>query len=908
MTVVTVSTVDQLYDALAAASGGDTIKLEAGYYGDVNLSSLSYSSAVTIESADTNDPAVFNTLKVTNSANLTFDSLEVDFVPDAETLIFDNAVEIRSSSGITVTNSILEGGDSVAGDSPDIEPGTQGDYGILGLPVGRAITVIDGTDIEISNNDISEFMRGIVMAEVDGAVVSGNDVYNLRISPLVGADLDNVTVSDNIFRDSTPWKLGGAGDHADYIHFWTTATQTDANTNITISNNMMVQGDGQALVGVYLEDSFGKTFSNVTIVDNVINNDDAQVLRLEYVDGGLIARNTFVYSGETYEKAPNIGLHDYSRNLTITDNVLSGIIGASAESPELYNIVTANNLYVDYIDTSAPNYIGNLFFEGTPKSDGVTQLLAIPGSAADGVGAAMTQYDAASGELTAVFQTYATDTDYDTLVFDACDSAGAAGATEADNATFRWDFGDGTTATGTTVQKTYSEPGFYNVTLTITDKDGKISQASSVAGVAGSEVVSYNEDTGKFELNSFGLDTALGMDGLQLNPVNDKFTVSIGPGVETPSIPQAALSPMFGADNFDMTITIRAMGGADAGGELFRVHPGIIVAVSETGKLEVKMNTDTDTFSGTSKAGNLLDGLRKEIRLDYDDTTDSLDLYVDGVLDTTFEVSGLIPDTPRDLTFGDPWGNDTFNGRIIDFSLNVDAPSYPAFNGTHSAGASGASAAEDCAIDGTTGGGGTGTIDNGSLFELPDFAEFDYDLAKLNRSKLRDDATVETTGSGAALLTDGEADFAVVGRLKEFEADGRLAISVDFDASADPTGGNERLVWKVKSFGLLLDDGALELAVMGEDDKFKFLKTGDLGLEDGEINNAVVLMDDVQDRIQLFVDGALVLDETDIAFDIGNTTKWKLGGSTKKSFEGEISEFAIDTEFDFYEDSSAILG
>jgi PKD repeat protein len=37
---------------------------------------------------------------------------------------------------------------------------------------------------------------------------------------------------------------------------------------------------------------------------------------------------------------------------------------------------------------------------------------------------------------------------------------------------YSWDFGDGTTATGNTVTHSYTNTGFYNVTLTVTDNDG----------------------------------------------------------------------------------------------------------------------------------------------------------------------------------------------------------------------------------------------------------------------------------------------------------------------------------------------------------------------------------------------------------------------------------------------------
>ncbi len=53
---------------------------------------------------------------------------------------------------------------------------------------------------------------------------------------------------------------------------------------------------------------------------------------------------------------------------------------------------------------------------------------------------------------------------------------------------YAWDFGDGSSATGMSVNRTFTEPGDYLVTLTVTDEDGLMAYATKVISVIGHEV------------------------------------------------------------------------------------------------------------------------------------------------------------------------------------------------------------------------------------------------------------------------------------------------------------------------------------------------------------------------------------------------------------------------------------
>src|SRR2546422_1692596 len=57
--------------------------------------------------------------------------------------------------------------------------------------------------------------------------------------------------------------------------------------------------------------------------------------------------------------------------------------------------------------------------------------------------------------------------------------ASGSHASDGSITNYAWDFGDGTTATGVTTAHSYSTPGSYTVTLTVTDNDGASNQATA---------------------------------------------------------------------------------------------------------------------------------------------------------------------------------------------------------------------------------------------------------------------------------------------------------------------------------------------------------------------------------------------------------------------------------------------
>ncbi|WP_288905143.1 LamG-like jellyroll fold domain-containing protein [uncultured Sneathiella sp.] len=364
-TTITVSSSAELSAALNNATGGETIVLNSGYYGDLNIYNANFNSEVTIVSANPDNMAVFETVTLNNSSNITFDTIEVDFNPTVNTYSHESSVLISNSSDITVRNSHIEG-----------DVATQNGVGsVAGYPVARGITAEYSQNITFENNDISYFQKGIILIEAVNIDILNNSIENLRLSHIAGADVHDVNIDGNYLGAVTPYNYGGAGDHGDYIHFWINTGQSQNSSDIVITDNFFAEAEGDRMMGIYLEDHWGESasFEDVVIDNNVFHLADHQTILVEGAQGIDITNNTLLQSSGAPNDAPGVVLSLGVKDAVINNNIFSAPIAELTNDIQI--VSESNNIIVQNTNPNGANYVGNLFENALAYNPSLLDLL-----------------------------------------------------------------------------------------------------------------------------------------------------------------------------------------------------------------------------------------------------------------------------------------------------------------------------------------------------------------------------------------------------------------------------------------------------------------------------------------------------------------------------------------------------
>ena len=365
---ITVSNAAELQQALASATGGETILLAAGDYGRLDLRDEKYGSTVTIKSADPDAMASFSQMSLINSSNITFDTILFDYTYSSGDYHFQSPFGVNGSTDITFKDSVFDG---------DVAQGTG--TSIDGTGYGTGLNILYSNNINIVGTEFKEWWKGLIAANSDTVSVTQSDIHTIRSDGLVFDNVDNILVEQNYIHDFGG--AAGSGDHRDMIQIQ--RAYGSGSDNITIRDNVFDMGNGDYAQTIWMGGD-GKDFSdpnvthhNVVIEGNLIYNGHVNGIAVHGVDGLVISKNTVLHvdektlTGGVEIPAINVLAGD---NVTIEQNITSQIIGHHGQSDWTVkdNVLLQPGEYDQAFDYLA-----------TAQSDGYNQYGTKAGSLAD---------------------------------------------------------------------------------------------------------------------------------------------------------------------------------------------------------------------------------------------------------------------------------------------------------------------------------------------------------------------------------------------------------------------------------------------------------------------------------------------------------------------------------------------
>lgn len=296
---ISVNSASELKSVLSTYNGQNlTVELAGGSYGAVNVVDWT-GGKLSLTSADSSHVASFESLKLVDSHNINLSGLE--FAPQL------TGSESWAGAGLTVSgggNITVSNNDFVGGPNSFAESAR-------GMYISRA------SDISVSDNVFTGLHRGGVFDRVNGLEVIDNSVSNNRAEGFNFAAVTNVEVARNHITDFHP----APGDHPDAIQFWTNKTTT-ASENIFIHDNVILQGAGEGMQGIFMGNEFSIPYVNVVITNNLVYSNMPRGITLEMANGANVSNNT-VLSTPTSDYRVSVSVFD-GHDVTIQDNISNG--------------------------------------------------------------------------------------------------------------------------------------------------------------------------------------------------------------------------------------------------------------------------------------------------------------------------------------------------------------------------------------------------------------------------------------------------------------------------------------------------------------------------------------------------------------------------------------------------------
>lgn len=674
--IINVSSMSELNDALANATGGETILLAEGHYGDLKLSDrsgfdITFPSEVTIASADPENPAVFSGLSLEHAENLTLDGLTFDYEFQAGDLLWARTGSVVDSSNVIIRNSTFDG--DVAEGLSDVDDG---------YPSGIGLVTRGSSDILIENNEVFNYHRGLIINECSDVILRGNDVHTIRSDGIDFAEVTGVLIEGNYIHDFR--RSLGSEDHADMIQFHTAGTEIPS-SDITIRGNHFDIGEGDFTQTIFMRNEevdqsragHEMFYANVTIEDNVIVNAHTNGIYIGAADGLTISNNSVLHAdgskpdgADTVVEIPRISVASNSMNVTVTQNItsdLNGIITAD-------DWTVRDNAIVQDQDPLAAGYYADVFITSSLTTTGeIHSYLAIPGGTLDrmNAGASATHDLTTAPELTARFHVTESDDSAALYHFDAAGSTDGSAALP-EGTLYRWFFDDGTMMVGEKVSYAFETGGVHDAILVVTLPDGQTIKADLAVTVPGSNLVSYDTSNGLVTY-----DEPDEQQGPEISASSASSGIVLEDRGVSLRVDREHVVDIVGQDEFTISLTLQANTLQDSG-EVMRLNGSFVLGADRNGEVYLRaFNEDGGQTRLTTRDANINDGGVHDIQINYMDGVVSIDVNGETLASTEMDTP-LRGANGHDLVFGSPWGGNNFESTVTAFDITVNASDFEA--------------------------------------------------------------------------------------------------------------------------------------------------------------------------------------------------------------------------------------
>jgi preprotein translocase subunit YajC len=346
MAVYNVASAAELTSVLSKLTGGDTVLLAGGNYGNLSFYQKNYASTVTFAAAPNTGTVHFDGLNVASSSNLTFKGLDLGRGLKPDEPEYTKLNTVQNSSNVKLINVSIHG--SLDGDVTND---------------GMGLYVTDSKNVEVLNASFNELFRGVLVQRTTNITLGSSRFEGIRSDGANFTGNDQVMVRGNVFKDFNRF----GSDHADAIQFWNTG-QTKGQSDIVIKDNVFLQQQaGKGAQGIFIYDNEAHKFTNVLIQNNLMyGNDDYNGITVNNGVDVRVIGNTVVSSGLDPK---NFWIRlEKSQNVTVRDNVTDDLKLGN----DLVGLVNQNNLRLvsdaaaraRFLDLDTPSGVTDLILSG----------------------------------------------------------------------------------------------------------------------------------------------------------------------------------------------------------------------------------------------------------------------------------------------------------------------------------------------------------------------------------------------------------------------------------------------------------------------------------------------------------------------------------------------------------------